>query len=351
MATKIIVSYDGTDSDRDALALGRTLARAGAALALAYVRHQKETGGREALAEHEAEALLEGGAAWLGDPDVPRFVVLSASTPQGLKELAVNEEADAIVFGSAYRTTPGHVIRRRRPSGSWRAGPRGRRRPPATSTPPTRRSRRSPGRRGTRARADCRGPRRQARATVEDRPSHGAGLLVVGSKAPAVHGTVLLSAASAYVIELAMPAIVLPRGAAGVLVARRPRVPLRAVPEAFQHLGRGGVCSEHHHRLPASRLRETAMFAMFTPASPAASRRGRSRRDVVVAEHDHARASSISTSKPSADRATAGSRRSSSATRDPRPTPRSVGVVARRAVPLLDHLDPASAATAARSRS
>src|SRR5215475_7135852 len=109
MATKIIVSYDGTDNDRDALALARKLAGAGASLALAYVRHAHEAPGREQLAEHEAEELLAGGAAWLGNPELPRFVVHSASTPDGLRELAVKEHADAIVFGSAYRTTPGHV--------------------------------------------------------------------------------------------------------------------------------------------------------------------------------------------------------------------------------------------------
>ena len=39
MAPKIIVSYDDTDNDRDALALGRLLAFSGAELSLAYVRH------------------------------------------------------------------------------------------------------------------------------------------------------------------------------------------------------------------------------------------------------------------------------------------------------------------------
>ena len=39
MALKIIVSYDDTDNDRDALALGRLLAVTGAELSLAYVRH------------------------------------------------------------------------------------------------------------------------------------------------------------------------------------------------------------------------------------------------------------------------------------------------------------------------
>jgi hypothetical protein len=53
MALKIIVSYDDTDNDRDALALGRLLAYSGAELSLAYVRHSQ--GG--ALEEKEAEQL------------------------------------------------------------------------------------------------------------------------------------------------------------------------------------------------------------------------------------------------------------------------------------------------------
>src|SRR6266536_2763355 len=110
MATKIIVSYDGTDNDRDALALGHLLAGAGASLELAYVRHSHEAeSGRERLAEHEAEALLETGANAIGQPDLPRHVVLSASTAEGLRDLALAVNADMIVFGSEYRTAHGHV--------------------------------------------------------------------------------------------------------------------------------------------------------------------------------------------------------------------------------------------------
>jgi len=103
MSAKIIVSYDGTASDDDALAFGRLLSKAGASLELAYVRHS------ERLSEPEAAQLLEAGARWLDQPDVPRHIVLSGSTPDGLRELAARDGADAIVFGSEYRTTPGHV--------------------------------------------------------------------------------------------------------------------------------------------------------------------------------------------------------------------------------------------------
>ncbi len=108
--SELIISYDGTPNDDDALALGKQLARAGASIALAYVRHSREFDpGREELAQHDAERRLEQGAAWLGVPDIARHVVISASTWEGLAKLAEAEGASAIVFGSDYRTPPGHV--------------------------------------------------------------------------------------------------------------------------------------------------------------------------------------------------------------------------------------------------
>src|SRR2546423_13365680 len=110
MSPNAIVSYDDTSNDHDALMLGRVLAAAGAQLTLAYVRHTTQAErAREELEEHEAEALLERGARWLGDLDVERRVVVSASTSDGLKWLAEQEGADIGVFGSDYRTAAGHV--------------------------------------------------------------------------------------------------------------------------------------------------------------------------------------------------------------------------------------------------
>jgi nucleotide-binding universal stress UspA family protein len=110
MPAKILVSYDGTDNDVDALALGRVFAQAGGELSLAYVRHNRESEERrEQIAEAEAEELLAGGAKWVGLPDAPQHVVVSGSTHQGLLELAKQYGYSIIVFGSAYRTTPGHV--------------------------------------------------------------------------------------------------------------------------------------------------------------------------------------------------------------------------------------------------
>jgi nucleotide-binding universal stress UspA family protein len=105
-----IISYDGTPNDDDALALGRRLAAAGIGLSLAYVRHSHEFDpGREQLAQHDAEQRLERGASQLGDPSVARHVVVGASTGDRLGELAGELGASLILFGSDYRTPPGHV--------------------------------------------------------------------------------------------------------------------------------------------------------------------------------------------------------------------------------------------------
>lgn len=110
MTPRIIVSYDDTANDRDALALGQLLARGGANLSLAYVRHaQQSDSEREALEEREARELLDHGATILGDPGVARHVIVHASTGDGLRELALREAADLVVFGSDYRTAPGAV--------------------------------------------------------------------------------------------------------------------------------------------------------------------------------------------------------------------------------------------------
>jgi nucleotide-binding universal stress UspA family protein len=220
MATKIIVSYDGTENDTDALALGQLLARAGGSLALAYVRHTVEAEpGREKLAQHEAEELLAAGARWLGEPDVPCHVVLSGSTPEGLRDLAESEGADLIVFGSEYRTAPGHVQPGSSAQHLLEGGPL------AVSLTPA----------GFRDRADLAidtvaavgedgdpGPRETAAslaaglgATVVPRAGETTGLVVVGSKPGTAAGRVTLSAAALYLIEMLLcPVLVLPHGVA-----------------------------------------------------------------------------------------------------------------------------------------
>ena len=110
MSADLIISYDGTPNDDDALALGKLLAGTGASIALAYIRHSREFDPRrEELAQHDAERRLEQGVAWLGDPGIPRHVVFSGSTGEGLEQLAEAEDASVIVFGSDYRTPPGRA--------------------------------------------------------------------------------------------------------------------------------------------------------------------------------------------------------------------------------------------------
>jgi hypothetical protein len=107
--TQVIVSYDGTRNDRDALALGGLFAKAGAAVTLAYVRHAPESDpGRESEVQQEAEHLLAVGAELLGG-GVGQKVIVNPSTASGLGDLAVELNADVIAFGSSHKTPEGRV--------------------------------------------------------------------------------------------------------------------------------------------------------------------------------------------------------------------------------------------------
>ncbi|HTA32960.1 MAG TPA: hypothetical protein VK721_05995 [Solirubrobacteraceae bacterium] len=106
----VIVSYDGTRNDRDALALGRLFSLAGAAISLAYVRHVTEPDPqKEAAAEQQAAHLLSAGASLLGIDGVGENVIVDSSTAEGLATLATQLGAAVIAFGSDYRTPPGRV--------------------------------------------------------------------------------------------------------------------------------------------------------------------------------------------------------------------------------------------------
>jgi nucleotide-binding universal stress UspA family protein len=108
--SNIIISYDGTYNEDDAVALGSVFARAGAEVSLAYVRHApEEETSREILAQHEAESLLGRGAELLGDAEVQRHVITDRSTPDGLRALAERTGAEAIVFCSDSHTAQGHI--------------------------------------------------------------------------------------------------------------------------------------------------------------------------------------------------------------------------------------------------
>jgi nucleotide-binding universal stress UspA family protein len=214
MALKIIVSYDDTDNDRDALALGRLLAISGAELSLAYVRHS--VGG--ALDERQAEQLLARGAASIGAPDMPRHVVINPGTSVGLTELAQREDADVIVFGSEYRTAPGllkpgipaHKLLLGGPA-AIAVAPSGLRSNPALSVNTI----------GLIEEGDPTAAQTAASlaAALGAGVQEGAGgpidLLVVGSRPESPQGKVTLSASSDYAVEAATcPVLVTPRGVA-----------------------------------------------------------------------------------------------------------------------------------------
>jgi nucleotide-binding universal stress UspA family protein len=113
MSVKVIVSYDGTANEDDAIVLGRLFGEAGAEVALAYVRHTQEPdSNRETLVDHEAQELLQRGADIYGDADAKSLrlhVVTDRSTPEGLRALAEAQGADVIVFCSDSHTAKGHV--------------------------------------------------------------------------------------------------------------------------------------------------------------------------------------------------------------------------------------------------
>jgi nucleotide-binding universal stress UspA family protein len=219
MSPKIIVSYDGTENDQDALALGRVFANLGAEISLAYVRHTRESEHRrEELAHDEAEQLLEGGARWLGNPDIQRRVVLSGSTPEGLAQFAGDQHADVIVFGSDYRTARGHVA----PGNSAARLLEGGRTAIAIAPAGLRdrdqitlRTIVDAGDDGDNsAHETALSLAARAHAQVAELGASG-DLLVIGSRSGTPQGHVTISAAHAYQIELARsPVLVVPRGVA-----------------------------------------------------------------------------------------------------------------------------------------
>jgi nucleotide-binding universal stress UspA family protein len=109
MSEITIVSYDGTTNDDDAVALGRVFAEAGARLILAYVRHNTNAYRANELEESAAEELLQRGVAALGEVPAETRTTVHGKTSEGLKQLAAEEGASLVVFGSEYRTAAGHV--------------------------------------------------------------------------------------------------------------------------------------------------------------------------------------------------------------------------------------------------
>jgi nucleotide-binding universal stress UspA family protein len=218
MATHAIISYDDTQDDHDALMMGRLLADAGANLTLAYVRHAVESRpDREERSHSEAEALLARGALWLEQPNIDRRVVVSPSTGEGLAWLAAHEQADIVVFGSDYRTRTGHVSVGRSAERMLERGPAA-----LAIAPAGYRGRTEtietigvlPGSADEAAIETAFSLAGQFSATVVDR-ERGVDLLVVGSRAEAPQGRLMVSSHSLSAIhEATSPVLVVARGAA-----------------------------------------------------------------------------------------------------------------------------------------
>jgi nucleotide-binding universal stress UspA family protein len=212
----IVISYDGTYNEDDAVALGRVFAQAGAEVSLAYVRHAPEVEtSREILAQHEAEELLQRGAELLGDSDVARHVITDRSTPDGLRALAERIGAEAIVFCSDSHTAQGHVAVGNSAQRLLEGGP------VAVAIAPAGFAKASSGVHNVGvvgdggAQATAEALARALGAEVVAADHHSVDALVVGSRPEAEDGRVSISAASENLIEIATcPVLVVPHGRA-----------------------------------------------------------------------------------------------------------------------------------------
>jgi nucleotide-binding universal stress UspA family protein len=220
MSPKIIVSYDGTANENDAIALGRIFAHAGADVSLAYVRHAREPDSeREALIQAEAEQVLERGAALFGDPQVARHVVTDRSTPAGLRALAEKEGAGGIVFCSDSHTAKGHIAVGNSAERLLEGGPTAIAIAPAGLAEDSGAARvqrivavgDGEGEGGARATADALAA--ALGASVEPVVDESTDIVVIGSRPEAAPASVSLSASAAHLIEIATcPVLVVPRG-------------------------------------------------------------------------------------------------------------------------------------------
>jgi nucleotide-binding universal stress UspA family protein len=217
MSANIIISYDGTNNEDDAVALGRLFANAGAEVSLAYVRHAPEAEtSREILAQHEAETLLGRGAELLGDTGAQRYVITDRSTPEGLSTLAKQVEADVIVFCSDSHTARGHIAIGNSAERLLNGGSTAVAIAPAGFAQSGTAQVQKIGVVGDgSAQSTAAVLARSLDAELGAAGEQNVGLLVVGSRPDAQEGTVSLSAASENLIEIATsPVLVVPHGKA-----------------------------------------------------------------------------------------------------------------------------------------
>jgi nucleotide-binding universal stress UspA family protein len=209
MPAKIIVSYDGTANEDDAVALGRLLGQAGAEVALAYVSHSPDSVG-------DTQGILNRGLSLLGDPNAQTHVVTDRSTPEGLAALAESEQADVIVFCSDSHTAKGHVSIGNSAQRLLEGGAT------AVAIAPVDLAERGSqlsrivavgdGDGGARETAEALA--RALGAEVAPVAGEDTDLLVIDSRADAAPGRVSLSSSAQHLIEIATGAVlVLPRGA------------------------------------------------------------------------------------------------------------------------------------------
>jgi nucleotide-binding universal stress UspA family protein len=220
MPVKVIVSYDGTANEDDAIALGRLFGDAGADVALAYVRHAHEPASdRETLVEHEAQDLLKRGAAIYGKGDASSLglhVVTDRSTPEGLRALAEAQGAHVIVFCSDSHTAKGHVTIGKSAERLLQGGHT------AIAIAPAGLAREADaqlrrivavGDAGGGANATAESLASESGATIEPVADDNTDLLVIDSRADASPGEIRLTSSAEHLIEGARSAVlVVPRG-------------------------------------------------------------------------------------------------------------------------------------------
>jgi nucleotide-binding universal stress UspA family protein len=145
--------------------------------------------------------------------DVQRRVVVSASTPDGLQWLAEQEGADVVVFGSAYRTPPGHVSPQRSTERLLDGGPVALAIAPANYRDDRITTIGLLAAPGDDASLDTARELAESLGATVTRVEREVDLLVVGSRSEAPHGRVMISASSERAIEDSdAPVLVVPRG-------------------------------------------------------------------------------------------------------------------------------------------
>ena len=211
--TRIIVSYDGTANENDAIAYGSLLARAGAEVSLGYVRHTDE-----AVSDQEAQEVLDRGAELFEGTFASSHAVTDRSTPQGLRALAEQIGAQAIVFCSDSHTAQGHITIGNSAQQLLEGGP------VAIGIAPVGLAQQSEasvqrivgvgeaGGDGS-AQATAEALAQALGAQVVPVADDKADLLVIDSRPEAAQGRVSLSSSAAHLIEIATcPVLVTPRG-------------------------------------------------------------------------------------------------------------------------------------------